>query len=133
MKRFARKELVFNTVVLLGITLKVQQMSVYQQHYLKVYYRRMKMENMIMSISFLNNKSGLIIGLVKPMKRYICNSEGACRIKKIKRSTPFLSHKRSIFTTSKMDRKILRQKVRQRISVLEKCFQRIGILIHVLS
>ena len=40
---------------------------------------------------------------------------------------------RSIFTMSKMDRQILRQKVCQRISVMEKCFQRIGLLIHVLS
>ena len=41
--------------------------------------------------------------------------------------------KRSIFSTSKRDRQILRQKNCQRISVMEKCFQRIGILIHVLS
>ena len=33
----------------------------------------------------------------------------------------------------KPDRQIFRQKVCQRISIMEKCFQRIGILIHALS
>ena len=37
------------------------------------------------------------------------------------------------FTTSKTDLQILCQKFRQRISVMEKCFQRIGILIHVFT
>ena len=44
--------------------------------------------------------------------------------------------KRSLFTTSKTDCQLLRQKVRQRNLSNEKntlCFQRIGILIHILS